>query len=160
MSTIYSFVNDVIGYIDKRFEQDTRFAANRKPVGKLAFDKALIDKTLKTFYVVQVMPTNPRDETFNDVITLSVPLQIDIFAVKGTVGGNQYNAEQMSIVLQEIVSDYMKELKYNRTKINDNICLMREITASPALPYEDGARAYQASLRYEFVIMQDYKPIN
>ena len=160
MKTIYTFVNDIISYLDRKFAADNRFASAKKPTGKIAFDKSLIEKNAKSFYVVQIMPTNPRDESFNNVLTLTVPLQIDAFALKGTVGGSQYTAEQMSIVLQEIISNYMLELKYNREKENKNICLMREVTASPALPFEDGARAYQASLRYEFVIMKDYKNVN
>lgn len=160
MGTIHSFIKDLIDYIDERFASDNRFNSAKKPTGKLAFDKSLIDKSAKSFYVVQIMPTYPRDETFNNVVTLTIPVQIDIFAVKGIVKGVQYTAEDMSIVLQEIVSKYLLDLKYNRETENKNICLMREITASPALPFEDGARAYQASLRYEFVVMKDYKTNN
>ena len=82
---------------------------------------------------------------------------IDIFAIKGTFNKVQYLAEPMSIVLQDVVSQYMTDLKFGN--YNNNICLMREITASPALSYRDGSKACTASLRYDFTIMTDYTPV-
>lgn len=156
-NTIMLFVDDIIRFIDAKFASDSRFTVTKKPTGNLAFSKSLIDGATKSSYVVQVLSNNVGDETFNDVVTLSVALQIDIFALKGAFDKTQYLAQPMSIVLQDVISNYMQDLKYNHS--NENIRLMREITASPALPFEDGDRAYVSSLRYEFSIMKDYSKV-
>lgn len=156
-NTIMMFVDDIIQYIDAKFSSDSRISATKKPTGNLAFSKTLIENQNKSFYVVQVLSNNVGDETFNNVVSLTVSLQIDVFALKGSFDKVQYLAEPMSIVLQDVISNYMSDLKFGNS--NENILLMREITASPALPFEDGDRAYTSSLRYEFSITKDYNKV-
>lgn len=152
-NTLITFIDDLIDFLDSKFEADPKIEGAIK--GKSAFNTNLIREATQTFYVVRCISNAPRDETFVDVATLDLSVQIDIYALKGTYDGVEYLAEPMSMVLQNVVSNYMYELKYNN--INPNICLMREITSSPSLPFENGSKAYQASLRYQFAIMRNYK---
>jgi len=151
------FIDDIVAYIDEMFAKDTRLTASKKIKGKLAFSTDHIKDATKSFYVVHCMSKAPKDETFVAVKTLRVYVQIDIYALKGVFGGEQYLAEPMSIVLQDVISEYMHNLKFNGS--NKNIGLMREVTSSPALPFEDGTKAYQSSLRYEFTIQKDYEKV-
>lgn len=153
-SIIRVFMQDIINYIDDKFTNDTRLASAKKPMGSLAFQEDFVQKTTKHFYVVQCLSNAPKDETFVDISTISISLEISVFALKGNFDGNLCSAEVMSINLQDAISDYMAQLKFNNA--NENICLMREITSSPAIPYEDGKRAYFSTLRYEFSIAKDY----
>lgn len=156
-NTIQLFMQDLIKYIDDRFAKDERISSSKKLNGCLAFNDRLIENATKSFYVVQCLSNSTKDETFNSSLTKQISIQIDIFAIKGTFNKVQYLAEPMSIVLQDVVSQYMTDLKFGN--YNNNICLMREITASPALSYRDGSKAYTASLRYDFTIMTDYSPV-
>lgn len=152
---LISFIDDLISYLDGKFLADNDIDATQKPTGKSAFNTNLIRSATKSFYVVRCLTDAPRDETFVKVATLELNIQIDIYALKGKYAQKQYLAEPMSMILQNVVSNYMLELKYDGS--NKNICLLREVTASPALPFEDGSKAYQSSLRYNIVIMRDYK---
>lgn len=156
-TTIMYFMNDLIAFLDEKFAKDNRFSASKKLVGALAFNKDSIKNATKSFYVLRVLTNRPKDETFTSITTLNVNIQIDIYALKGNLGGTQYLAEPMAVALQDVVSAYMQDLKFG--DYNQNICLMRETAASPALPFEDGVKAYQSSLRYQFTIMQDYERV-
>ena len=125
-------------------------------MGHLAFEPNLVKNAQKSFFVVQILNNAPEHETFTKPVSINISLQIDIYALRGVFDGTQYPANRMSIVLQEAVSDYMNTLKFEQ--LNDNILIMREVTASPAMPFEDGAKAYSASIRYEFTISRDYVP--
>ena len=156
-TTIMYFTNDLIAFLDERFANDNRLSATKKLVGALAFNKNSIKDATKSFYIVRCLNNSPKDETFTSVETLDIHIQVDIFALKGNFGGAQYLAEPMAIVLQDVVSAYMQDLKFG--DYNKNICLMREVTSSPAIPFEDGMKAYQSSLRYKFTIMRDYERV-
>lgn len=152
-NTLITFINDLIDFLDAKFAADPKIESEIK--GKSAFNTNLIREATQTFYVVRCISNSPRDETFVGVETLDLTLQIDIYALKGKYDNVSYLAEPLSMVLQNVVSNYMYELKYSGE--NPNICLMREITSSPSLPFENGSKAYQASLRYQIVIMRNYK---
>lgn len=156
-TTIMYFMNDLIAYLDNKFATDNRFSATKKLTGNLAFSQEMIKSATKSFYVLRCINNSPKDETFVGVETLNVYIQIDIYALKGNFGGTQYLAEPIAVALQDVVSAYMNDLKFG--DYNKNICLMRETTASPAFPFEDGVKAYQSSLRYQFTIMQDYERV-
>lgn len=156
-TTIMYFINDLIAFLNEKFANDQRLSATKKLTGSIAFNEQFIKDTNKSFYVIRCLNNSPKDETFTDIKTLSIDIQIDIFAMKGNFGGLQYLAEPMSIVLQDVVSTYMQDLKFG--DYNENICLMREVTSSPAIPFEDGVKAYQSSLRYKFTIMKDYERV-
>lgn len=151
---IDTFIQDLINYLDNEFANDTRIPKSKTLQGHLAFTKNLIQDTKKSFFVVNCLNNSPKTETFNSVKTIQLNIQIDVFALAGTFDGKQYLAEPMSIMLQNVVSEYMEKLKFG--DVNENIILMREITSSPAIPYENGDRAYFSSLRYQFEIMRDY----
>lgn len=155
--TISLFIEDLVAYLNNKFAMDSRISNAKKPVGALAFNRKMIEDATKPFFVIQSLSNSPKDETFLRVETITASIQIDVFALKGYFGGKVYLAEPMSIVLQDVISNYMEELKFGDA--NDNIRLMREITSSPAMPFDDGMRAYSASLRYEFTIMKDYQKI-
>lgn len=154
-TVLISFIDDLISYIDGKFLADENIEATQKPRGKSAFNTNLIRSATKPFYVVRCLSDAPQDETFVKVATLELNIQIDIYALKGLYNKEEYLAEPMSMILQNVVSNYMLDLKYSGE--NKNICLLREITASPALPFEDGSKAYQSSLRYNIVVMRDYE---
>ena len=154
-NTLITFINDLISFLDARFLADPKIPADEKPTGKSAFNTNLIRSATKTFYVVRCISDAPRDETFLDVETLELYVQIDIYALKGHYDNEAYLAEPLSMILQNAVSNYMHDYKFNN--LNKNVCLMREVSASPALPFEDGSKAYQSSLRYQFVIMRNYE---
>lgn len=153
-SVLEIFVQDLINYIDDCFANDSRVPKTKAPQGQLAFTKNLIQETKKSFYVVNCLGNSPKNETLNATKTLQLNVQIDVFSLAGTFGGKQYLPEGMSIVLQNAISDYMEELKFG--DYNENIILMREVTSSPAMPYDNGDRAYFSSLRYQIEIMRDY----
>lgn len=146
------FMNYIISYINRKFTEDSTVPQNKKVEGHLAYDSGLIKSSAKSFYVVQCLDKQPSTETLVDTPLYDISLQISIFSVKGTIGGQVYLPQQMSIKLSDMVSGYMEELKRNLEETN--ICLMREVGSSPALPFEDGARAYISTLRYTFTIMK------
>lgn len=153
--TVLAFVTDIISFLNAKFSADSKIPSTKKPTGNLAFNTSLVKNATKPFYVVQCISNAPRDETFNEIKTLDIYLQIDIYALKGSYNSVSYLAEPMSIILQNVVSNYMSDLKFGN--INKNICLMREVASSPAMPFEDGSKAYQSSLRYQFSVMRDYE---
>lgn len=151
---IDNFINDLITFLDGKFSNDDRIPKSKKLQGQLAFTKKMIQETTKSFYVVSCLNNSPESETFNGVTTLRVNIQIDAFALAGTFDNKQYLPDRMAMMLQETISGYMEDLKFGDE--NKNIILMREITSSPSLPFENGDRAYFSSLRYQFTIMRDY----
>ena len=152
-----SFISDLVNYINNKFEADDRLPSSRKPFGYSAFERKIIKDTNKPYYVVQVIDNSPRDETFIDVSTLNVGVQIDVYALKGTFDKNEYFADVMASIYQDLISGYMTELKYSGQ--NKNIRLMRKVSGTPSFPFEDGAKAYYATLRYDFTIMNKYTKI-
>lgn len=151
---ILTFINSLITYLNGKFSSESKLSANKRPSGHLAFSNDLIKNATKSFFVVKCISHSIKDETFNSPATLNVYIQIDVYAQKGSYNNAIYLAEPMSIILQQLISNYLNELKYGGS--NANIRLMRQMSSSPAFPFEDGAKAFQSSLRYEFTIMNDY----
>ena len=156
MVTIF-LIDDLIQYLNDQFESDARLPTSKKPMGYSAYNQEKIKDRTKTYFVVQCLDNMPKDETFIKVETLRMGIQIDIFALKGEFDGKQYLAQEMAMILQDLVSAYMEELKYGGA--NQNIRLMRKIVGTPSMPFEQGTKAYYSSLRYDLTITSNYEKV-
>lgn len=146
------FLDDIIAYLDSKFANDTSIGASKKPKGYYAYKSGLEPDTTEPFYTIQLLDNSTASETFLREITINVPIQINVFGIKMNINNITHTAQESSIVLGEKIIEFMEEFKYS----NKNLIACRRITTTPAMPYEDGTKAYTTIIRYNIEINVPY----
>lgn len=142
------FVDEIIEYLDGKFEADTNIAS--KPKGSYAYKSGLIPDGKSPFYVVQLLDNSTATEDFNSEVSVNSPIQISLYGVKMKVGGKINDAQSVSYYLADQCKKFMEEYKYSSEKITN----MRRTSSTPALPYEDGSKAYYSVIRYNITLKE------
>lgn len=145
-----SFVDSLIAFLDDKFATDV--SISKKPKGHYAYEKGLEPNATTPFYTVQLIDSSLAREDFNREVSNNIAIQINLFGVKMTIGGVLKNAQNVSYYLADKCKAYMNDYKYLE---DTKILSMRRTTSSPALPYEDGSKAYFSVLRYNIEIKEN-----
>jgi len=144
------FIDDIISYIDTQFSNDD--SLTKTLVGHYAYEKGLEPDAVTPFYTVQLLDNSTSLEDFDRETVISVPLQINVYGVKMKVGGVLNDAQNVSLILAEKCISFLEQFKYSTNKVIS----MRRITCSPALPYDDGSKAYYSAIRYNIQLKMPY----
>lgn len=142
-----AFLDKIIEYLDKKFSEDT--ALVKKPRGHYAYEFGLVP-SVNPYYEVQNLSGSDGDEDFENLVTLTIGLQINVYGVKANVNNKIVSAQVHSMILADKCEEFMQEFKY----ADDTVVSMRRIVRSPAIPYEDGSKSYTTAIRYEIEIKQ------
>lgn len=140
-----AFIDNIIEYLNGKFSADTTLS--KKPIGHYAYEKDLTPSTVP-FFTVQLLDYSTQDEDFVEETVISAPIQINLYGVKMNVGKILCNAQTTSLVLAEKCKTFMDEYKYTQ----GNVVSMRRQSCTPALPYDDGSKAYYTAMRFNITI--------
>ena len=138
------FLDRIIEFLDYQFDSDATIV--EKPLGHYAYEQGLEPST-KPYYVVQLLDNSTQDETFDEETTDNMPIQINVYGVKTEIDAQLLSAQESAIILGQKCIKYMKEFKYTQ----EDIISMRRTSCTPALPYEDGSKAYFTAIRYNII---------
>lgn len=138
------FLDRIIEYLDNKFNADTTLT--QKPVGHYAYEYGLIPDT-EPYYVIQLLDDSTQSETFLEETTINMPIQLNVYGVNNETDENTQSAQENAIILGQKCIDFMEEFKYSQ----DDIISMRRTSCTPALPYEDGSKAYFTAIRYSII---------
>lgn len=144
-----AFIDNIIKYLDDKFNADV--ALSKKPLGHYAYEKDLIPTAVTPFYTVQLLDNSTRTETFLEEATISTPIQINLYGVRMKVNKVDTDAQSVSYYLAEQCKTFMEEYKYT----NSDVVSMRRTSCTPALPYEDGSKAYYSAMRYNIIVNKE-----
>lgn len=139
-----TFIDRVIKYIDDKFNADDTLS--KKPLGHYAYEHGLIPSTTP-YYVVQILDNSTNDEDFEQEISIGIPIQINMYGVKMTIDSKVKNAQECAMILADKCVSFLEDFKYSQ----DDIITMRRTSCTPALPYEDGSKAYFTAIRYNII---------
>ncbi len=139
-----AFLDRIIQYLDDKFNADTTLS--EKPVGHYAYEHGLVPTTT-SYYVVQLLDNSTQGETFLEETIINVPIQIIMYGVKMDIDGQLQSAQESSIILGQKCIKFLEEFKYSQK----DIISMRRTSCTPALPYEDGSKAYFTAIRYNII---------
>lgn len=142
------FVDEIIEYLDGKFDADTNIA--NKPKGHYAYESGLTPDGKVPFYVVQLLDNSTATEDFNREVSVNSPIQISLYGVKMKVGGKIKDPQSVSYYLADQCKKFMEEYKYSSEKITT----MRRTSSTPALPYEDGSKAFYSVIRYNITLKE------
>lgn len=140
-----TFIDDIIKYLNDKFNADNTLS--KKPIGHYAYEKDLVPST-SPFFTVQLLDYSTSSEDFMSEVTIIAPIQINLYGVKMNIGKILCNAQTTSLVLAEKCKTFMEEFKYTES----GIVSMRRTSCTPALPYEDGSKAYYTAMRFNIII--------
>ena len=144
------FIDDIIKYLDDKFSNESSLAI--KPKGHYAYEHGLVPDSKTPFYVVQLMDNSTSQEDFNQEISARMPIQIHVFGVKMKINDKISKAQDSSLILAELCTKFLNEYKYTSKSITS----MNRTSCTPALPYEDGSKAYYSVIRYNIEIKMPY----
>lgn len=141
-----AFVDRIIEYLNDKFSEDT--ALSKKPLGHYAYEKDLIPTATTPFFVVQLLDNSTQSETFDEEVTINAPIQVNLYGVKMKVNDIIVDAQEVAFILADKCKAFMEEFKYTES----GIVSMRRTSCTPALPYEDGSKAYYTAMRFNIII--------
>lgn len=144
-----TFVDSVIKYLDDKFSANTTLS--KKPLGHYAYEKDLVPTAVTPFYTVQLMDNSTASETFLAEATANYPLQINLYGVRMKVDKKDTDAQSVAYILADMCKAYMDEFKYSQR----NIVQMRRTSCTPAMPYEDGSKAYYSAMRFNIILNKE-----
>lgn len=145
-----NFLNDMILYLDNKFESESSLEVT--PKGYLAYSYNIDPDGFTPYYVIQLLDNSTNSEDFSREVTTLSPIQITTYGVNMKIDGSLTSAQMVSLVLAEKVQEFMEQYKYT----TNNITSMRRTTVTPALPYEDGSKAYYSVIRYNIILKTPY----
>ncbi len=144
-----SFIDKIIEYLNGKFNSDTTLS--KKPIGHYAYEKDLLPNATTPFYTVQMLDNSTQSETFSEECTINAPIQINLYGVKMKVRDNLTEAQAVAYILAEMCKAFMEEYKHTQS----GIVSMRCTSCTPALPYENGSKAYYSVIRYNIIINKE-----
>lgn len=139
-----AFLDRIIEYLDEKFNADETLL--KKPVGHYAYEQGLAPST-EPYYVVQLLDNATQGETFLEETTVNMPLQLNVYGVKSDIDEQSESAQESALILGQKCIQFLEEFKYSQS----DIISMRRTSCTPALPYEDGSRAYFTAIRYDII---------
>lgn len=143
------FIDEIIKYLDNMFKNDDNIS--NKPKGHYAYEKGLIPTATTPFYTVQLLDDSTYTDDFNNEVSYNSPIQINLYGVKMKLKNKITDAQRISFYLAEKCKEFMEEYKYS----SDKVITMRRTASTPALPYEDGEKAYYSVIRYNIIIKKE-----
>lgn len=144
-----AFVDNIIEYLNGKFNADTTLS--KKPMGHYAYEQNLIPNATTPFFIVQLLDNSTQSETFEEEVTINAPIQINLYGVKMKVNDIIANAQEVAFILADKCKAFMEEFKYTES----GIVSMRRTSCTPALPYEDGSKAYYTAMRFNIIINKE-----
>lgn len=137
-----TFIDRIIEYLDSGFDKIS--ALSKKPKGHYAYEQGLLPSTTP-YYVVQLLDNYTSKEDFQEEVEVTMPIQVNVYGVKMNIDGITTNAQQVAIILGDMCVKLLEEFKYTQ----NDITTMRRTSSTPALPFEDGSKAYYTAIRYK-----------
>lgn len=147
------FIDDLISYLDGKFTAD--LSISKKPKGHYAYEYGLIPST-EPYYTIQSLTNTDDSEDFNNLVSQTIDLQINLYGVKARISNVVTEALPFSMVIADLCEKFMQEFKYSTNKIVSMIM----VTRSPTLPYNDGSKSYTTAIRYRIEIKLPYQTAN
>lgn len=113
----------------------------------------------RTELQIQIMDNSEVEvySTLEGEAISSIPLQIVIYAFQMKLNGVMTSAREVSIKLGTKVKDILNRLR--ESVVNPNINRVRIMTMAPAMPMQDGSKAYTTAIRCEFWVANPYREI-
>ena len=145
---MYSFLESMKDYIKNGINQDEEISKTSIIETYDAYTKGHTPQ--KTEIQFQILDNSEveRYNSFDGANVFYIPLQITIFAFQTKLAGKTCSARETSIRLADKVNNLLDALKV--VENNDRVKRVRIMTTSPALPFEDGSKAYTTAIRCEF----------
>jgi hypothetical protein len=137
-----TFLDRIIKYLDDEFANISTLS--KKPKGHYAYEQGLTPTATTPYYVAQLLDNNTNKEDFQEEVSINVPIQVNVYGVKMNVDGQTKSAQEVSIILGDMCVEILEKFKYSQP----DIVAMRRTSCTPALPYEDGSKAYFTAIRY------------
>jgi hypothetical protein len=145
---MYNFLEDMKNYIKNGINADVDIP---KSYGIEVYDSYTKGHTpQKTEIQFQIIDNSEveRYNTFDGANIFYIPLQITIFAFQMKLAGIMTSARETSIKIADKVNSLLDALKV--VEANQRVKRVRIMTTTPAMPFNDGDKAYTTAIRCEF----------
>lgn len=139
-----TFIDRIIEYLDGEFNSVTNLS--KKPKGHYAYEHGLEPSTTP-YYVVQLLDNYTSKEDFQEEVLVNMPIQVNVYGVKMNINDTTTNAQKVATILGDMCVGFLEKFKYSQ----DDIITMRRTSCTPALPYDDGSKAYFTAIRYNII---------
>lgn len=139
-----AFLDRIIEYLDGEFNSVNTLS--KKPRGYYAYKQGLEPST-NPYYVVQVLDNYTNREDFQEEVSVNMPIQVNVYGVKMNIDDTTMSAQEVATILGDLCVGFLEKFKYSQ----DDIITMRRTSCTPALPYEDGSKAYFTAIRYNII---------
>ena len=137
-----TFIDRIIEYLDDEFAKISTLS--KKPKGHYAYEKGLTPTATTPYYVVQLLDNYTNKEDFQEEVSVNMPIQVNVYGVKMNIDNVDTSAQKVATILGDMCVDILEKFKYSQS----DIIAMRRTSCTPALPYEDGSKAYFTAIRY------------
>lgn len=140
-----SFLDEIIKYLENGYKIDNSFA--KKPLGHYAYEFNLKPST-EPYFEIQALSSADNEDDFYEVSSSSVDIQINLYGVKTKINNEIATAQECAMLLADKCEKIMTVFKNS----SDNVIRMNKTIRSPAIPFDDGSKAYTIAIRYSIIL--------
>lgn len=153
---MYQFREDLKTYLESCFDADNDISQAKKP--KVYNGYQIQHEPSQTQPEIQIETLSCSENidfsTFLKKNANNEPLQVTVYTGQLSINSLKYSAQDASVLLAEKVEKYIYDYIYSR--VNKNIKYGQMVSASPALPMNDGGSVYSTALRFDFTVAYPY----